>query len=250
MGTYGAPPPWRSRASGGGTVESVSLARRSASCRRIGTRRGSSRCWWRRQRRWRSRRPDEGPRRPTLARVRSLHGRASGTSGGAARAHGGRARPSRRRRRRLPGERRGGGDAAHEGERSGLVHDRRRGAGRPVTSRGGRAAASRSVTELPPDFRDLLVELHDAGADFVVVGGYAVAFHGHVRATKDIDVLVPSQLSARRFTRSTWARQRCGSRTRPGSRPPAQIRDASSSPRREQAAASADEDAGIRLTAR
>ena len=40
------------------------------------------------------------------------------------------------------------------------------------------------------DFRDLLVELSDAKAEFVVVGGYAVAFHGHPRATKDLDVLV------------------------------------------------------------
>lgn len=46
------------------------------------------------------------------------------------------------------------------------------------------------MIELPEDFRDLLVELHDAGAAFVVVGGHAVAFHGHVRATKDLDVLV------------------------------------------------------------
>ena len=44
--------------------------------------------------------------------------------------------------------------------------------------------------KLPDDFRDLLVYLADAGADFIVVGGHAVARHGHVRATKDIDVLV------------------------------------------------------------
>ena len=36
----------------------------------------------------------------------------------------------------------------------------------------------------------MLVELARAGAEFVVVGGFAVAFHGHPRATKDIDVLV------------------------------------------------------------
>ena len=36
------------------------------------------------------------------------------------------------------------------------------------------------MIELNDDFRDLLVALHDAGARFVVVGGYAVAFHGHV----------------------------------------------------------------------
>ncbi len=46
------------------------------------------------------------------------------------------------------------------------------------------------MIELPEDFRDLLVELADAGADFVVLGGHAVAFHGHPRATKDLDVLV------------------------------------------------------------
>lgn len=46
------------------------------------------------------------------------------------------------------------------------------------------------MIELIEDFRDLLVELHDAGASFVVVGGHAVAFHGHPRATKDLDVLV------------------------------------------------------------
>jgi predicted nucleotidyltransferase len=48
------------------------------------------------------------------------------------------------------------------------------------------------VIELPGDFRDLLVELYDAGADFVVLGGHAVAFHGHPRATKDLHVLVRS----------------------------------------------------------
>jgi len=46
------------------------------------------------------------------------------------------------------------------------------------------------VIDLPEDFRDLLVELHDAGAEFVVLGGHAVAYHGHPRATKDLDVLV------------------------------------------------------------
>jgi hypothetical protein len=46
------------------------------------------------------------------------------------------------------------------------------------------------VIELPEDFRDLLIELSDAGAAFVVLGGHAVAFHGHPRATKDLDVLI------------------------------------------------------------
>ncbi len=46
------------------------------------------------------------------------------------------------------------------------------------------------MIELPDDFRDLLVALSDAGAEFVVLGGHAVAFYGHPRATKDLDVLV------------------------------------------------------------
>jgi hypothetical protein len=46
------------------------------------------------------------------------------------------------------------------------------------------------MIELPEDFRDLLVALQEAGAEFVVLGGHAVAFHGHPRATKDLDVLV------------------------------------------------------------
>jgi hypothetical protein len=46
------------------------------------------------------------------------------------------------------------------------------------------------MIELTEDLRDLLIELSDVEAEFVVVGGYAVAFHGHPRATKDLDVLV------------------------------------------------------------
>ncbi len=46
------------------------------------------------------------------------------------------------------------------------------------------------MIDLPEDFRDLLLELDEAGAEFVVLGGHAVAFHGHPRATKDLDVLV------------------------------------------------------------
>jgi hypothetical protein len=51
------------------------------------------------------------------------------------------------------------------------------------------------LIDLPDDFRDVLIELHDAGADFVVLGGHAVAFHGHPRATKDLDVLVRANAS-------------------------------------------------------
>jgi hypothetical protein len=43
----------------------------------------------------------------------------------------------------------------------------------------------------------MLLALADAGADFAVVGGFAVSFHGHARATKDLDILVrPSVANA------------------------------------------------------
>jgi predicted nucleotidyltransferase len=41
---------------------------------------------------------------------------------------------------------------------------------------------------LNEDFRDLLVLLADAGVEFVVVGAYALAFHGAPRASGDIDL--------------------------------------------------------------
>lgn len=47
-----------------------------------------------------------------------------------------------------------------------------------------------SPLSLFPDFRDLLQELARARAEFVIVGGYAVSAWGHLRTTKDIDILV------------------------------------------------------------
>ena len=41
-----------------------------------------------------------------------------------------------------------------------------------------------------PDFRDLLAAFESARVRYVVIGGYAVIFHGRPRATKDIDLLV------------------------------------------------------------
>lgn len=41
-----------------------------------------------------------------------------------------------------------------------------------------------------PDFRDMLSALCDAGADFLVVGAYALAAHGFPRATGDLDIWV------------------------------------------------------------
>jgi hypothetical protein len=46
------------------------------------------------------------------------------------------------------------------------------------------------VTKTNSDFRDLFAELNAEQADFIVVGAHALAAHGHVRATKDLDVWV------------------------------------------------------------
>ena len=39
-----------------------------------------------------------------------------------------------------------------------------------------------------PDFEELLRLLAENGVDYMIVGGYAVAFHGYPRFTKDIDL--------------------------------------------------------------
>ncbi|TPW12502.1 MAG: hypothetical protein FD129_1450, partial [bacterium] len=53
-----------------------------------------------------------------------------------------------------------------------------------------------------PDYLDILSELSAAGAEFLVVGAYALAIHGLPRATGDIDIWVnPSPENARR----TWS---------------------------------------------
>jgi hypothetical protein len=50
-----------------------------------------------------------------------------------------------------------------------------------------------------PDFRDLFAALNAAAARYLLVGGYAVAFHAEPRFTKDLDVWTePSSDNARR----------------------------------------------------
>ena len=41
-----------------------------------------------------------------------------------------------------------------------------------------------------PDFKDMLSALSNAKIDFLLVGAYAVAAHGHPRATGDLDIWV------------------------------------------------------------
>jgi predicted nucleotidyltransferase len=41
---------------------------------------------------------------------------------------------------------------------------------------------------LNQDFKEFIQSLNDNGVRYLIVGGYAVALHGHPRYTKDIDV--------------------------------------------------------------
>ncbi len=49
---------------------------------------------------------------------------------------------------------------------------------------------SHEVLELPQDYEDLLRELSLASVDYLLIGGWAVAVHGHGRTTDDIDIFV------------------------------------------------------------
>ncbi len=43
---------------------------------------------------------------------------------------------------------------------------------------------------LNPDFKEFIQLLNANEVRYLVIGGYAVAFHGHPRYTKDIDILI------------------------------------------------------------
>ena len=54
--------------------------------------------------------------------------------------------------------------------------------------------------EVHPDFRDLLALLNEHEVEYLIVGGYALAFHGVPRFTGDIDVFVhPEPENAKRI---------------------------------------------------
>lgn len=42
------------------------------------------------------------------------------------------------------------------------------------------------------DIQAILRELVEAGVEFLLIGGVAVGYHGHIRATKDVDVVPAS----------------------------------------------------------
>ena len=43
---------------------------------------------------------------------------------------------------------------------------------------------------LPGVFREFLKSLNSSGVEYLLIGGFAVGIHGHVRATNDLDVWV------------------------------------------------------------
>src|SRR4051794_14101788 len=56
------------------------------------------------------------------------------------------------------------------------------------------------------DFRDLFAEFNERSVRFLIVGAYALAVHGHVRATQDLDVWVkPDEDNARQVFRALQA---------------------------------------------
>src|SRR5262249_12414892 len=56
------------------------------------------------------------------------------------------------------------------------------------------------------DFRDLLAEFNGQGVEYLVVGAHALAAHGHVRATKDLDLWVrPEPKNAKRVLKALRA---------------------------------------------
>jgi hypothetical protein len=55
------------------------------------------------------------------------------------------------------------------------------------------------------DFRDLLSEFCVRGVEFLVVGAHALASHGHIRATQDIDLWVNPEVENARRVRTALA---------------------------------------------
>jgi hypothetical protein len=61
-------------------------------------------------------------------------------------------------------------------------------------------------THLSDDFRDFLTCLNEAGVDYLIVGGHAVAYYGYVRPTRDIDIWIAvSSDNAQKVVRAVTA---------------------------------------------
>ncbi len=47
-----------------------------------------------------------------------------------------------------------------------------------------------ATTQLPPDFKEFLQLLNAHDVKYLLIGGYAVGYHGYPRATVDMDIWV------------------------------------------------------------
>ena len=47
-----------------------------------------------------------------------------------------------------------------------------------------------AMTRLPPDFKEFLKLLNDHDVEYLLIGGYAVGYHGYPRATADMDIWI------------------------------------------------------------
>ncbi|OGO39075.1 MAG: hypothetical protein A2Z03_02865 [Chloroflexi bacterium RBG_16_56_8] len=50
-----------------------------------------------------------------------------------------------------------------------------------------------ATIHLPPDFKDFLQLLHSHQVEYLLIGGYAVGYHGYPRATGDMDIWIAIQ---------------------------------------------------------
>ena len=47
-----------------------------------------------------------------------------------------------------------------------------------------------AMTQIPPDFKEFLQLLNAKNVEYLLIGGYAIGYHGYPRATVDMDIWV------------------------------------------------------------
>ena len=58
-----------------------------------------------------------------------------------------------------------------------------------------------ATTPIPPDLKEFLQLLNSKSVEYLLIGGYAVGYHGYVRATGDMDVwIATSESNAEKLT--------------------------------------------------
>ena len=64
------------------------------------------------------------------------------------------------------------------------------------------------MIRLPPDFREFLSLLNSHRVEYLLIGGYAVAYHGYPRPTGDMDVWIAvNSENARRVAQARTSRR-------------------------------------------